>query len=62
MYCFQENCFDEITESLTAGGLMEWAADRFGDSLAMSTSFWHSVRGHASISDACPSQDPCDLD
>ena len=39
MYCLQETCPDAVCESLSPAALMEWAADRFGDSLAMSTSF-----------------------
>jgi phosphoadenosine phosphosulfate reductase len=33
------NCDAETLDSLSAAALMEWAADRFADSLAMSTSF-----------------------
>jgi len=32
------NC-DSVLESFSAAALMEWAADRFGESLAVSTSF-----------------------
>ena len=32
-------CESARLDSMSAAGLMEWAADRFGDSLAMSTSF-----------------------